>query len=96
MNKNIIISILIVLGVLVAGYFLINKDMTKNEVEEPTNGEVSGKIDINAVCEGALAYMTFSDGASAEAFVQECKEGKHPEVIEQWKAQMNIDSDVAI
>lgn len=96
MNKNIIISILIVLGVLLAGYFLINKDVPKNKVQEQTNGEVSGKIDINAVCEGALAYMTFPDGASAEAFVQECKEGKRPEVIEQWKAQMNINSNIAI
>lgn len=51
----------------------------------------AGKININAVCEGALAYMTFPDGASAEAFVAECKEGKHPEVIEKYKADLNLD-----
>jgi hypothetical protein len=55
-----------------------------------------GKLDINAVCEGALAYMTFTDGAAADKFVADCKEGKHPEVIEQWKAQMGIETLQAI
>lgn len=54
----------------------------------------SAKININAVCEGALAYMTFPDGASAATFVAECKEGKHPEVIEQYKANLNLDGAV--
>lgn len=62
-------------------------------MEAPT---VQGKIDINAVCEGALAYMTFTDGESADAFVAECKEGKHPEVIEQFKANLNLDAGVEI
>lgn len=43
-----------------------------------------------------LAYTTFTDGAAAEAYVQECEEGKHPEVIEQYKANLNIDNDAAI
>lgn len=51
----------------------------------------SMKININAVCEGALAYMSFMNGADADAFVAECKEGKHPEVIEKYKADMNLD-----
>ncbi len=55
-----------------------------------------GKINISAVCEGALAYMTFSDAASADAFVAECKEGKHPEVIERYKAQMGLGDGAAI
>jgi hypothetical protein len=50
-----------------------------------------GKIDINAVCDGALAYMTFPDGAAADKFVAECKEGKHPEVIERFKQQLGVD-----
>jgi len=54
------------------------------------------KIDINQVCEGALAYMTFENGAAAEAWVQECKEGKHPDAIDQWKVQMGITDDRAI
>lgn len=55
-----------------------------------------GKLNINAVCEGALAYMTFPDGESAETFITECKDGKHPEVIEEYKKQMNLGDDVAI
>jgi hypothetical protein len=58
--------------------------------------QAQGKLDINAVCQGALAYMTFSDGASADAFVAECKEGKHPEVIERFKADMNLGDGAAI
>ena len=54
------------------------------------------KINIDAVCQGALAYMTFPDAASAEVFVAECKEGKHPEVIEQYKAQMNLGDGATI
>lgn len=54
------------------------------------------KLDIGAICDGALAYMTFPSGAEADVFVQDCKEGKHPEVIEQWKVQMGITDDRAI
>ncbi len=51
---------------------------------------VQGKLNINAICEGALAYMTFKDGKSADAFVLECKDGKHPEVIEKYKKDMGL------
>ncbi len=54
------------------------------------------KINIDAVCQGALVYMTFPDAKSAEVFVQDCKDGKHPEVIEQYKAQMNLGDGAAI
>jgi hypothetical protein len=57
----------------------------------PATPAASGKININAVCEGALAYMSFPDAAAAEAFVAECKEGKHPEVIDRYKTQLNLD-----
>jgi len=62
----------------------------------PAQPPVQGKLNINAVCEGALAYMTFADGKSADAFVTECKEGKHPEVIEHYKAQMGAGEGAAI
>lgn len=91
MNKNII-TLLIVIAVLVAGYLFINKKAPNEEI----NTDTQGKIDINAVCEGALAYMTFPDAASADIFVSECKEGKHPQVIEDFKAQLNLDAGVAI
>lgn len=57
---------------------------------------MQGKLNINAVCDGALAYMTFPDAASADVFVQDCKEGKHPEVIEQYKADMNLGDGATI
>ncbi len=56
----------------------------------------NGKLNIDVVCDSALAYMSFPDGASAEAFVAECKEGKHPQVIEQYKEQMGLGEGVAI
>ena len=61
----------------------------------PTGGNPA-KIDINAVCEGALAYMSFPNGAAAQVWVEECKQGRHPEAIEQWKVQMGITDGKAI
>lgn len=66
--------------------------ITKMIEPAPSNG----KLNINVVCESALAYMSFPDAASAETFVAECKEGKHPEVIEHYKAQMNLGDGAAI
>ncbi|MFA5996450.1 MAG: hypothetical protein WC790_01870, partial [Candidatus Paceibacterota bacterium] len=64
--------------------------------QKPADTASQGKIDINAVCEGALSYMTFPDGASAEKFVAECKEGNRPEVIERYKVQMNLGDGAQI
>lgn len=57
---------------------------------------IEAKININVVCESALSYMTFTDSKAADAFVAECKEGKYPEVIEQYKKQLNLGAGVAI
>ncbi len=57
---------------------------------------VNAKINIDAVCEGALAYMTFPSGEASAQFVAECKEGKHPEVIEKYKTDMNLGNGAAI
>jgi len=62
----------------------------------PTPSAPEAKINIDAVCEGALAYMTFPDGASAEVFVKDCKDGKHPEVIDRYRASLNLDAGVEI
>lgn len=67
---------------------------TVTRVISPT--PVQGKINIDVVCRGALAYMSFPDGASADLFVAECKEGKHPEVIEQYKLQMGLGDGATI
>lgn len=91
------------LVLIVGGYYWYSQNMMgeevkieEEEVQADNDAPAEGKLDINAVCEGALAYMTFPDGASAEAFVEECKAGEHPEVIERYKADMNIGNDKAI
>lgn len=75
--------------------FLINSTDRTIENSNPNN-QISGKINIDAVCSGALAYMTFTDGASADKFVADCKEGKHPEVIEKYKADLNLGNGATI
>lgn len=60
----------------------------------PTQG--NAKIDINVVCTSALAYMTFPNSAAADQFLVECKAGEHPEVIEQYKAQMGLGAGAEI
>lgn len=43
------------------------------------------KINIQAVCDGALAYKTFPNDAAVDTFIKDCVAGKHPEVIEKYK-----------
>lgn len=87
---------LVVLALLVGGYYLFAKDNTNIRETSSQNTSDQSKIDINVVCEGALAYMTFSDGEAAEKFVAECKAGEHPEVIEHYKAQLNLGAGAEI
>lgn len=65
-------------------------------IESTLPNSSSGKLNINIVCESALAYMRFPTALMAESFVAECKEGKHPEVIEHYKAQLELGEGVAI
>ncbi len=74
------------------GIFTVTKILQAGSSTPTTNA----KLNINVVCESALSYMTFSDGASAQKFVAECKEGEHPEVIEHFKAQMNLGDGATI
>ena len=87
---------LVALVLIAGGYYWYSQNMIGEEVKNDNNAATQGKLDINAVCEGALAYMTFPDGESAEAFVEECKEGEHPEVIERYKADMNLGAGATI
>ncbi len=75
-----------------AGMFTVIS--VQNPPAQPSGA--SAKLNIDAVCKSALAYTTFTDGASADAFVQDCKNGKHPEVIERYKADMNLGDGAAI
>lgn len=66
----------------------------------PFNVEVvnvkQGKLNINLVCEQTITYMRFTDAKSAATYVADCKEGKHPEVIEKYKASMNLGDGATI
>lgn len=92
MKTNMII--VAVLAIAAIAYFLLMPEIPVTET--PTGAASEAKIDINAVCDGALAYMSFPDGASADAFLAECKEGKRPEVIEKYKADLNLGTDTEI
>lgn len=91
------VGLLVAAILLGAGYvaFSRNANMpTENNISNQNGSQ--GKLDMNVVCASALAYMTFADGASAEAFVNECKEGKHPEVLERYKKDMGLGDGAAI
>ncbi len=93
-NKQTIIStiILVITGVIGAVIIRSHPVDTSQTVQSGTQG----KIDINTVCQSALAYMTFETGAQADMFVAECIQGKYPEVIERFKVQMNVGDGAAI
>jgi len=86
-----IVAVVLALGL---GYFALTYKSAPTEV--PADTTAQQKIDINAVCDGALAYMSFPDAASAEVFLAECKAGNRPEVIEKYKADLNLDAGVEI
>jgi hypothetical protein len=92
--KNTYIIAALVAVALVGYFFFVRNPLTTSET--PTTGDTSAKLDMNVVCESALAYMSFPDSASADVFVKECIEGKYPEVVERYKAQMNVGEGAAI
>lgn len=75
--------------ILTALLFVVNPKKVTPEISNQ-------KLNINDVCENAITYMTFTDGVNADQYVAECKEGKHPEVIEHFKAQMNLGDGAVI
>ncbi len=98
MTRNTFVGGVLILILITFAYIFLfaRSDVPPTNESENTPSTINAKIDINAVCDGALAYMSFTDGAAADVFVSECKEGKHPEVIEQYKAQLNLGAGVAI
>jgi len=98
MQAKGIITIIVVLVAIAIAYFLLAPKMVSSPAttETPAASAPSTKLNINAICQGALAYMAFPSSVEADAFVQECKDGKHPEVIEKWKRDNGITDDRAI
>ena len=98
-NTKTGLAILAALLITGAGYMAFAQSSApgvSNTTLQSTTTNSQAKLDINAVCEGALANMTFPDSASANAFVQECKDGKYPEVIEKYKADHGFGDGAAI
>jgi hypothetical protein len=75
---------------------VVYKKVSPNVEKTPVNTTVQGKLNINLVCENSLSYMKFKDSVSADKFVMECKNGEHPEVIEHYKAELNLGEGVKI
>jgi len=57
-------------------------------------GAPQGKIDVDVACKSALTYSLFQSGEEADRFVAECKEGKHPDVIERYLQGLGVDGAV--
>lgn len=57
---------------------------TMQPASEATQPPAQGKINVQVVCQNALASMTFNSAADADVFVTDCVNGKHPEVIDAY------------
>lgn len=56
----------------------------------------SQKLNIEEVCMSALSYTSFPDATTTNRFLSDCREGRHPEVIERYKADMNLGDGATI
>ena len=73
------------------------QDIVASKPLKPFNLMTSqAKLNIDLVCQQAISYMKFADAKSMERFVSDCKDGKHPEVIERYKANMNLGDGAKI
>jgi hypothetical protein len=83
--------------VLIGGFFALNAYIYEEKQADDTvnyPAPAAGKIDPRVACESALMYTTFTSGEEAEAFVEACVAGEHPEVIERYIESLNVDGAV--
>ncbi len=90
-----IFIIAIIIGVVGALSFMggMMAPLPMNTSGETIVGEevfIDGKLNINEICDESLMYTTFQSGREADLYLKDCKEGKHPEVIERYKADMGL------
>ncbi len=95
-NKKYTITAIVIIILLAIAYFAFYKNPAQNNSQTPTDGAPQGKLNINVVCDNALAYMTFENQTLVDKFLVECKEGRRPEVIEKYKIQMNLGDGATI
>jgi hypothetical protein len=96
MKNNTSIIVIVIIVLIAVGIFFVRKANSPVVNELPADSASQGKLNINVVCEGVLAYMTFENQTQADKYVAECKEGKHPDVIERYKTDMNLGAGVEI
>ncbi len=63
----------------------------QEEATTPENVSPQAKIDVRAACESSLMYTTFENASATEAYIAECVEGKHPDVIQRYIDDMGLD-----
>ncbi len=88
----IVFFIVLVIGAIFVGTMITGSSDTR---ALPPSG-ANMKINVDKVCEGTVAYINFENATSAKKFIDECKAGEHPEVIEQYKNSLNLGEGVAI
>lgn len=59
-------------------------------------GVSQNQINTDLACNQAISYMRFTDAKSLEVFMIDCKAGKHPEVIDTYRADMNLNDGANI
>lgn len=91
-KTKIIIILIVLLGVLAVALKMKGPKDVPNNADMPA----AGKLNMSVVCESALAYMTFESGQAAATFIEECKAGEHPEVVERYKADHGYGNGRAI
>jgi hypothetical protein len=73
-----------------------NVESLEDEEDVDLSNKPQAKIDVKVACESALMYTTFADGVAADAYVTECIEGKHPDVIDKYIESLDFGEGVAI
>ena len=90
------IPVLVVLFVisLFVGFALFNSTRSgiSGTIRFPSTAGGELRINTDQVCEDSLAYTDFTDATSAQKYVDSCKRGEHPEVIERYRASLNSGS----
>ncbi len=76
----VIFLIVLVLGAVVMGTMFMGGNARQESAQSPNM-----KINIDLVCEQSLTYTDFTDATSAAKYVDECKRGEHPEVIQHFR-----------
>jgi hypothetical protein len=90
-NSQVITAVIIALLILAGTAYLYSvseapsKDVVGGALTEP-------KISVDSICRDSLAYTTFPAGTDTEVYVQDCINGKYPEVIEKHVQMLNEQS----